>query len=348
MEWIKRNLVWVIGGAIALVLIAVAGYYLFTKMQDEKAKEAAIGDFKAKLETLYQQNPYPSSENTQAAQKAQEKLQAMLKEVGRFYPLAQTNNTNPITNSKLKLKFIGITDDLRNQAQRAGVVLPTNFYFSFTRQYQLMQLATNSLETLNDQLLDVQALCEVLFKTQIPELLLLRRAPVGMDDQDQMGNIVQDYLSNRTPQTNEWSVAYPYEVVFKGLTEEVRQVLEGLAHSPRGFVVRYVKVEPFTSSAQATADTLGVGAGYPTYGMGRYGRFRGPPVDAPPFSPPPPRPSMGVVVDKQPLKVTLMVEAIRPLPEGAKVAQPVAPASDGTAAPAGSEYTRTVQPQATN
>jgi hypothetical protein len=168
---------------------------------------------------------------------------------------------------------------------------------------------------------------------------MLRRAPIGKDDQDALGANAQDYLSNRLPQTNDWSVRYPYEITFKGLTPELKQVLEGLAHSSRGFVVRYVKVEPFNIATQLAAEGMAgglnpeymsrYGIGASRYGGGMRGRYGvAPPIEA--VAPPPPKPTTGVIVDKQPLKITLMVEAVRSLPAGAKPA----PAPDGTAAPA--------------
>lgn len=334
MDWIKRNMMLVVSGAVALILIAAASYYVFSRLQAEKAKDASIAEQKARLETLYGQNPYPQEENTEAALKAQENLKALLKQVGHFYPLEDNPDpTNAITNARFKYNLIDVVAHLNDLARKSSIVLPTNFNFSFTRQSQLMQLATNGLDVLQSQLLDVKELSEIVFKAQIPELLMLRRAPVTKDDQESLATNPKDYLGNRPLQTNDWCVRYPYEVTIKGLTDELRKILEGLAYSSRGFVVRNVKVELFNAATEATDES---GGATPTdrYGLaaryGRYGRMMPPAAVAPP----PPKPTTGTVVDKQPLKITLMMETLRPLPEGARA--PAAPA-DPTADPAAAD-----------
>lgn len=336
MEWIKKNLTIVLGGVVALVLVGGAGFYLYSRMQAASMHDAAITESKQKLETLYNQAPFPSPENTEAASKAQEKLETLLKEVDRFYPISEMSSTNVMSNGEFKLRLIQTIAELQRHAQSANVNLPTNFNFSFTKQYQLMQLASNSPAALNGQVTDVKTICEVLFQAQIPELIMVRRSPVTKDDQEAVSAMPQDYLGNRSLQTNDWSIRYPYEVVFKGLTPELKAVLEGLAHSPRGLVVRTVKVEPFSASATSDDPSQGGVMGETRdfnralrmrYGL-RYSTQQTP-TDTTTVTPP--KPTVGTILDKQPLKITMMVEAVRPRPPG-EAAPAQAAATDQAAA----------------
>jgi len=275
--------------------------------------------------------PYPNQENTLAAEKMQEQLKKLLKEVDRFYPISDALSTNVMSNGEFKLRLIQTVAELQRRAHMANVVLPTNFNFSFNKQYQLMQLASNSPALLSSQVTDVATICDILFKSQIPELLMLRRSSVTKDDQEALSTMPQDYIASRPLQTNDWSIRYPYEIVFKSLTPEVKSVLEGFAHSSRGFVVRTVKVEPYTASSTTAEDgSVTGGSGeqrdFNATLMARYGmrsRYGAPAAQAAPTPAAPPKPAVGTVVDKQPLKVTIMVESVRPKPATAAAPAPV-------------------------
>ena len=59
MSWIKRNLYFLIGSAVALVLMGVAGWYLYTKWGlNEKTLEDLSKDY-AELDRLNKNNPHP-------------------------------------------------------------------------------------------------------------------------------------------------------------------------------------------------------------------------------------------------------------------------------------------------
>ena len=52
MEWVKRNLGLVIGSVVALALMGLAGFYLWTQMQEDKAVTAQLEEQTQTFQTL--------------------------------------------------------------------------------------------------------------------------------------------------------------------------------------------------------------------------------------------------------------------------------------------------------
>ena len=123
---------------------------------------------------------------------------------------------------------------LQNGAEDYGVTLPEDYWFSFAAQKNAIQFDTNTLQTLATQLIDINALCEVLYDAKVVAIDSVRRMPVTDEDGGW-----QDYLPEESGETNMWAVVMPYEVTFKGYTPEMARVFEGLIRS-RGahFVVK--------------------------------------------------------------------------------------------------------------
>src|SRR5688500_12599734 len=63
MPWIKRNLGLVIGGAVALVLLAVAGYYLWSKYQEDLAATAELDEATQRFQGLLSRPVHPGTES---------------------------------------------------------------------------------------------------------------------------------------------------------------------------------------------------------------------------------------------------------------------------------------------
>ncbi|MBK8000940.1 MAG: hypothetical protein IPK15_20080 [Verrucomicrobia bacterium] len=84
---------------------------------------------------------------------------------------------------------------------------------------------------------------QVMFDAHVTPLINVRRARVSKDDE--ISTATSDYLSLKV-QTNALTgtVNSPYEVTFGCLSSELAAVLEGLASSKHGFIVKAINVEP--------------------------------------------------------------------------------------------------------
>ena len=59
MSWIKRNLFFFIGSVVAVVLMGLAGFFLYTKWQANNQVQTDLASDYEKLKRLKTQNPHP-------------------------------------------------------------------------------------------------------------------------------------------------------------------------------------------------------------------------------------------------------------------------------------------------
>ncbi|MCZ7634988.1 MAG: hypothetical protein M5U12_02325 [Verrucomicrobia bacterium] len=59
MDWIKKNLGLVISGVVALVLLGLAGYYLYSKYTLSATQSAQLEEQESKLQALINLRPNP-------------------------------------------------------------------------------------------------------------------------------------------------------------------------------------------------------------------------------------------------------------------------------------------------
>lgn len=322
MQWIKRNLFLVVGAVVALVLLCVAGIYLLSRIQQDRAVTAELDDATQKLEALAKRDPYPNAENISAAKDETNRLAHFLDDVEKHF------QPPPIPENMDSMQFRTLLDNTHQRlvvnAKRAGVEVPTNYWFTFAAQKGSMTFSTNSLQPLSTQLADVMTICQVLFDAKVNSLLWLKRAAV--DSQDSAGS--QDYVSTK-PVTNNFFVSMPYEVAFQGFSSELASVLEGFARLPTCYMVTNLVVEPAATAGQPAADpTTSTGSDYMSrygfapgaqagagaamrygmanrYGMGRYG------PQQPPVVPQPVAPQKTTVLEEKPLRFTLSLQSVK-------------------------------------
>lgn len=356
MAWLKKNLLLVLGGAVALVLLGVAGYFLWSRYTLESQVTQALTDQTTALNDLMNKEPHPGNEkidNIKAAQQQDAKLQEYAAEARKtFVPLEYPTN---IDSGQLKLLLDTTIDELQRSAGRAGVKLQPQYAFTFQGQRSLMQFDQNTRLPLARMLMDIRAIAQVVFGAKVLALDGVRRCSVAT--QDTPGATGTSEFWNKKPQTNELAVLTPYEFTFHSFTAELGAVLEGLYRSSNGFLVKNIVVD--TSPSQllekpAEDELTAAPAATPSMSMMqmqmmmRYGlRGRYPtPTPAPQETPAvTSKGGLSPMLDEKPFRVVLQVEVLRLLsPEEAKAAKaagrsrparPAAePGAEGQAAPA--------------
>src|SRR5207244_5190489 len=88
MEWIKRNLYFVIGSAIALVLLGGAGWYFFSKVQLNNQILEKLNNEYSELSKLAQKKPHPGNEkvdNIEEAKKQQQEVRAFMRQTFKYF-----------------------------------------------------------------------------------------------------------------------------------------------------------------------------------------------------------------------------------------------------------------------
>ena len=139
MDWIKRNLLFVVGGVVALVLMGLAGFYLWTGMGKNAEALEKLNTEYAALKSLNSQNPHPGDEKTDNIKAAKEQDQTVRGFITDrvstvFKPIPAIPDSTNADNSMLAGALRRTIDQLRRDAAGRGVQVATNYYFSFTAE----------------------------------------------------------------------------------------------------------------------------------------------------------------------------------------------------------------------
>jgi hypothetical protein len=250
MDWVKRNLAFVIGAAVAVGLLAFSGYYLYSNSKkNNEAREQLEAEY-AELKRLHNLDPHPGKgdvDNIQAAREQVEVLQdAMGQVASRFEPIPAIPSAKNVTGEQFSGALRRTIEQLNRGARAASVIVPTNYNFSFEAESRLVRFAPGSLDKLAVQLGEIKAICEILFDAKVNELTGLRRERVSADD---MKGPRTDYLSRSTV-SNELAFIAPYELSFESFSAELADVLSGFANSPHGLVIKDMTIVPARTAAR--------------------------------------------------------------------------------------------------
>ena len=268
MDWIKRNLYFLIGSLVAVALMGLAGWYLYSKWDLNNKLLGDLDGQYAELKRLAEQKPHPGSDkvdNIAAAKDQQKELKGWIQKACEHFqriPPIPLPVDGKITERDFTYALSRTIEQLHHQAEAASITLPPKntttgqpYSFSFEEQSRRLSFAPGSLGPLSVQLGEVRAICDVLFQAKINSLDSIRRERVSEDDQKASAT---DYISD-TSTTNDLAVLTPYEVVFRGFSTELAAVLSGFASSPYGIVVKTINVEQapaVTSTEQPATPTL--------------------------------------------------------------------------------------------
>lgn len=327
MAWIKRNLFMVVGSAIALALLGLAIFFLYTKIGKDNEVTALLDETTQKYKDILGRPVHPGSGKVNNITTAKEEV----KTLGAFLTNVQTKYTRASSTNTLSTKeFRSLLDNtvsrLQKDGERYGVALPMkDYWFTFAAQKSSVEFPPATVASLSSQLTDIRSICSILYQAKISSLVGLKRVPVAKEDTAGTA----DY-TNAKPSTNEWAISTPYEVVFQGFTPELESVLEGLLQAPECFIVKNVVSEKAAATSALTQVPM-MSPVYPGQGMNpygspemarRYGRRYGP---TPQMAPPPvaarpvaPRTGLSTVLDENKLKFTLRIDVVKLKPLAAK------------------------------
>ena len=293
MGWIKRNLFFVIGSVIALVLLGMAGFYTYKSWSANRDAMSNLQSAYSQLQNDKNQNPTPSQENIAAAEQQDQQLRDWITQAqAHFEPIAPI--PNPPDGVITKEEFAGTLRktiyQMQQEAVNDNVELPPDYGFSFAAERNLDVFAPGSLNPLASHLGEVKALCEILFSANVNALDGIQRESVS--DNDTAGP-QSDYLTDKTRATDTVTVT-PYMVTFRCFSTDLANVLSKMASSDYGFVVTGVNVMPAGASAASGGDNGNGGGGngaMPAYPVGKGG--------------------LQTVLDEQLLRVTMGVEVVK-------------------------------------
>jgi len=264
MAWLKRNLVLVLGGAVAIVLLGAAGFYLFSGYRKNAAISGELTAAASEFTRLNNRTPSVTEENIEAAATDQKRVDAVRQEFQKYF--APFNARTNIESAEFKFLLATTIDELEDMAEGQGVRRPKDFAYTFDKQRSAVTFAPEDLLPWTEQLMEIKALTEIIYRARVHSLLQIRRASSSTNDTQ---NFV---LRGVAPVTNSTAkaVTTAYEVIFQGFTSELSEFLDGIAKSPHCFLVKNVNVEK-----SSTPTTTSMGGGDPSGMAARYGMAPG-------------------------------------------------------------------------
>jgi hypothetical protein len=300
MAWIKRNLLFVVGGAIALLLLGAAAFYNWQGWSHNAAAFQKLNEIYGNLQQLNSQKPAPGDgkkiNNTQTAKEQEQELRAWTDKTGNYFkPIEAIPNSPEVTSEAFAAALRQTIYQLQREAENASVQLPPKYAFSFEAQRSIVKFAPGSLVPLAVQLGEVKSITELLFAARVNSFDGIQRARVSDDD---TAGPQSDYIAEPAV-TNDLAVLTPYVVTFRTFTPELAAVLAAFAASPNGFVVKGVNVAPAGMTPLGGPGAGGIpGEGY-----------------APPVAPVAGKGGMSTFLNEQLLRITLEVVIVKPLPK---------------------------------
>jgi hypothetical protein len=241
MLWIKRNLFLTVGGLIAIALLAVGILYALGAVNRSSELEEELKQNSSILQRLYGQDPFPATTNVDAANRETTHLRAV---VGRMQKYFLPPPVERVTGLAFRTYRDNLLDELRKSARLARTTIPgASYAFSFEEQRARVDFDPRTFPLIPEQMADVRAICNVLFEAHVDPLVNIRRARVSGDDEKSSSQ--SDYHSLKL-MTNGLTAAVisPYEVCFQCLSSDLATVMQRVAISPYGIVVKAVQVEP--------------------------------------------------------------------------------------------------------
>ena len=297
MAWIKRNLFFTIGGAIAVLLLCASAYYNFKSWRHNRNAMQAVSDAYTELENDYNHKPSPGNEqldNIKAAQEQEQELRKWIEQAkGHFQtapPIPNPEN-GEVTTEQFAGSLRKTIQDLQQQATNLNVGLPPDYSFSFAAERNLVTFTPGSLNGLASHLGDIKALCNILFNAKINALDSIQREMVS--DNDTAGP-QSDYLPDKTVTNTLSDITYtvtPYIVTFRCFSSDLATVLSSMASSDYCFIVKAVNVMPAgeTQAAGGGNAPPSPTSSYTTTGPG----------------------GVQIVLDEKLLQVTLAIEVVK-------------------------------------
>jgi hypothetical protein len=325
MVWIKRNLFFVIGGIIALILLGAAGFYIYQGWSRNAIAAQQLNDIYTSIKNLSDQPIGPGNDqinNTEIARDQEKQILEWVNSASNYFQPVAAIPADSVTSESFAAALRRTVAQLQNEAESASVALPPQYDFSFAAQRPLMQFASGSLPLLSVQLGEVKKISEIIFSARVNTLDGIQRSHVSQDD---ISGPQADYTDKQSL-TNDLTIVTPYVITFRSFTPELAQVISAFATSSNAFIIKSINVQP---AGAATTEGQPGQPGMSPPGMNPDGyprnegyprRYGYPPGNypngyRPPETQPVGRGGLQTILKEQLLQITLEVDLVKLLPK---------------------------------
>ncbi|MDB4796735.1 Amuc_1100 family pilus-like protein [bacterium] len=293
MNWVKSNIGLVIGGVVALALMGVAGYFLFTQMEAEKRAQANLEQGLSNLKSLLQRDPHPGDpdngvDNISAVKVEQSKVDKNL-----LGPLRSLFKPFTVPSDLDTFKFKSLLEEriamLQRAARKAGTGLPKDgdakYSFSFSDVRPKVSFAPETLAPMAFQLAQIESISHVLFDSKVHSINGIKRPEVAVaeeeveededdfDDEESafssfsLGTSSDNHIEDEVL-TNSLTgaIIYPFQLSFQCFASELSGVMGRFNDNDHFFRVKWMVVEQSAKSNKSADPNAGLYAPSPPMG----------------------------------------------------------------------------------
>ncbi len=277
MNWVKSNIGLVLGGVVALALMGVAGWFLYTQIEAEKAAQVQLEQNMNNLSNLLTRDPHPGDpdngvDNIAAVQAEQAKVAKSLLE-----PLQKLFKPFDVPTDLDTFKFKSLLEErvakMQRAARRSGTGLPkegdTRYSFSFSDVRPKVSFKPETLQPMAFQLAQIEVISEVLFDAKVHSINGIKRPEIveeeeevededDLDDEDDtdfssfsFSSTGENYIED-VPMTNDitGAILYPFQLSFQCFSSELSGVMGRFNDNEHFFRIKWMVVEQSASSSQ--------------------------------------------------------------------------------------------------
>jgi len=282
MGWLKRNLFFVIGLVVAVLLLGASVFYIISSSSRNAKDFDQLTEIYNNLRNIPAGSDKPELVD-ELKKQAEQVRQWIHRTHDYFTPIAPVPATDKgLTDDAFANALRRTITQLQREADAASVNLSPGYNFSFQAQSDKVRFApAGSVEKLAVQLGEVKTIAEILFVARVSGVEAIQRLRVSDDD---AGGAAGDYIDDQ-PLVTDMATLTPYQVTFRGFTDQIVGVLQGFAQSPHGFLIKTINVQPANATVatdQAAALTAMVAGHAPQ-----------------------------VILDEQMLRVTLQIDVVK-------------------------------------
>jgi len=232
-EWLKRN------GVVVLSLVLFVGFLLFESwklaeaLKRRQAVEEELTAEQQRLQTMLSAKPFPSRDNLTLVRTDRTELENLYQELqeAAAHPVVVPDLTRVQFRALLSQKL----RDLKEAADTASVVIPTQFAFGFDEYLGVLPPEDKQvLHTLTKQLLVIEKLSQTLFTNQVKTNQVKKLTSVKREtarEAEDAGKQTALY------QTSEFSLE------FECSAESLQRFLNHLARLEWFFIVKSIDLE---------------------------------------------------------------------------------------------------------
>lgn len=256
MVWIKRNLFVVIGGVVAVALLAVAVVFAQAAKQKQSDATQSLQSYTNSVNALLNARPFPNDEAIEKFEEESKVIQQFSRDAEQLFeykPLERMGG------QQFKIHLLKALVQLQADATNSNVTIPDQYQFTFAHLVPMPNLVPYSIEPLQESLADIQNLCKILYESKVHALEDIQRFPAYPREPGRIG-LSFDYWP-RTNVTSSEAVfkSTPYAFRFRGFTSELTEVLNRFASADRFYVVR--KIDVAQAGGVRRPGMAGMGAG---------------------------------------------------------------------------------------